>query len=70
MTTTTAKQLPTIRCDCGRQAKVTRTGSPYEFDWCCTCGAVGFIAWAEKDPPPLFVDEDESAASNTSLPFD
>lgn len=68
MTIGTARQQLQINCDvCNRLVPVTRTASPYQFDWCCPCGSTGFVAWREEDPPPLFVDGD---ADSPGLPFD
>lgn len=50
-------QASTLRCDCGRQADVVPTESPWEFDWRCVCGWAGSISWAHAHPPPVFRGE-------------
>jgi hypothetical protein len=42
-------------CDCGSSTFITRTPSPWEFDWRCPgCSASGTIAWNCDQPAPEF----------------
>lgn len=58
----TTVQAATMRCECGRQAHITATDSPWEFDMVCTCGDVRLLSWAHKDQPPTFTPADPPAA--------
>jgi hypothetical protein len=46
-------QEPTFRCDCGKEAPVTRV-TDYEFDVVCPCGWAYRLSWAHEFDPPVF----------------
>jgi hypothetical protein len=48
-------QLAKGICTCGSSTFITRTPSPWEFDWQCPgCGSHGTISYAHHRPPPEF----------------
>jgi len=49
-----SRQTDRHRCECGRQAQVTPTDSPWEFDYACLCGRTGVISFAHASPPPAW----------------
>lgn len=46
-------QHDTFRCDCGKDAPVTRV-TDYEFDAVCACGWAYRLSWAHELDPPTF----------------